>query len=248
REEDAPFFFGRQDYTEQLAAAVKQHQLVAALGASGSGKSSVVCAGLVPRLRSDSETVWEVVTLVPTARPLNSLVNALSLLLWPDIEAEEKRRTNANEPTASLEKGTLWLRDLVDIALNKQLGTQRLLLVVDQWEELYTLCRDDKVIRSFTDQLLDASQAAPISVIFTCRADFFGHVSGYRPLVDRIQKEAQVTLGPLNEEELREVVEAPAAKVGLEFEPGLSKRILANMGLEPGRLPLLSFLLEQLWR
>ena len=156
REEDAPFFFGRQDYTDQLAAAVKRHPFVAVLGASGSGKSSVVRAGLVPRLRSDPETVWEVVTLVPTARPLNSLVNAFSPLVWPDLEDEVDRREKANEKTASLEKGTLSLRDLAEIALNKQPGTQRLLLVVDQWEELYTLCRDDKVIRSFTDQLLDA--------------------------------------------------------------------------------------------
>ncbi len=248
REEDAPFFFGRQDDTDQLVAAVTRHAFVAVLGASGSGKSSVARAGLVPRLRSDRETVWEVVTMVPTARPLNSLVNALSPLVWPDLEDEVDRREKANEKTASLEKGTLSLRDLAEIALNKQPGTQRLLLVVDQWEELYTLCRDDKVIRSFTDQLLDASQTAPLTVLFTCRADFYGHVLGYRPLVDRIREGAQVSLGPMDQRELREVIEAPAAKMRLEFEPGLPARILGDMGQEPGRLPLLSFLLEQLWK
>ncbi len=248
REEDAPFFFGRQDDTDQLVAAVTRHAFVAVLGASGSGKSSVARAGLVPRLRSDRETVWEVVTMVPTARPLNSLVNALSPLVWPDLEDEVDRREKANEKTASLEKGTLSLRDLAEIALNKQPGTQRLLLVVDQWEELYTLCRDDKVIRSFTDQLLDASGTAPLTVLFTCRADFYGHVLGYRPLVDRIREGAQVSLGPMDQRELREVIEAPAAKMRLEFEPGLPARILGDMGQEPGRLPLLSFLLEQLWK
>src|SRR5262249_22534636 len=69
----------------------------------------------------------------------NSLVNAFSPLLWPEIQDEVDRREKANEKTASLEKGTLSLRDLVEIALNRQPGTQRLLLVVDQWEELYTL-------------------------------------------------------------------------------------------------------------
>jgi hypothetical protein len=186
--------------------------------------------------------------MVPTGRPLNSLANALAPLLWPDLEDEVDRREKANEKATSLTKGTLSLRDLVEIVLDKQPGTQRLLLVVDQWEELYTLCQDDRVIRSFADQLLDASQAAPTSVIFTCRADFYGHALGYRPLVDRIQDRAHISLGPMNEEELRQVIEAPAAKVGLEFEPGLPERMLGDVGREPGRLPLLSFLLEQLWR
>jgi hypothetical protein len=248
REEDAPFFFGRQGDTSRLVEAVGRHPLVAVLGASGSGKSSVVRAGLVPRLRADRGTVWEVVTLVPTDRPLNSLVNAFSPLLWPDLDDEVERRVRANKFTTDLKEENLSLRDLADIALGKQPGTQRLLLVVDQWEELYTLCRDETAVRSFTDQLLDVSQAAPVTVVFTCRADFFGHVLGYRPLVDRIQNEAQISLGPLNEKELREVVNSPATKAGLEFEPGLAKRILAEVGSEPGRLPLLSFLLEQLWK
>jgi len=248
REEDAPFFFGRQDDTNRLVEAVGHHPFVGVLGASGSGKSSVVLAGLVPRLRSDPTRVWEVVTMVPTARPFNSLVSAFVPLLWPRIEDEVDRREKANEKAGSFEKGTLSLRDLTEIALGEQPGTQRLLLVVDQWEELYTLCRDDKVIRSFTDELLNASRTAQLKVIFTCRADFYGQVLGYRPLVDRIQQKAQVSLGPMDERELREVVQAPAAKVELEFEAGLETRILADVGQEPGRLPLLSFLLEQLWK
>jgi WD40 repeat protein len=248
REEDALLFFGRQDDTDRLVAAVTRHPFVAVVGASGSGKSSVVRAGLVPRLRADRDKVWDVVTMVPTARPLNSLVIALSSLVWPDLDDEVDRREKANEKTASLEKGTLSLRDLVEIALNKQPGTQRLLLVVDQWEELYTLCRDEKLIRSFTDQLLDASQTELSSVVFTCRGDFYGHVLGYRPLVERIREGAQVSLAPMNERELRQVIEAPAASMRLEFEPGLPERILGDVGEEPGRLPLLSFLLEQLWK
>jgi hypothetical protein len=345
REEDAPFFFGRQGYTDQLAFAVERHPFVALLGASGSGKSSVVHAGLVPRLRAGRETVWDIVTMVPTDRPLNSLVKSLSPLLWPGLDDEVERRRRANKEADSLAKGALSLRDLVEIVLGNKPRMQRLLLVVDQWEELYTLCRDDdvidydlrlisslsdvsgiptegnslvvvaavgemlhfrifdgdgkkvadtdekgltgrtrqienlmrqlqglwppheltrgekdqvnsavtsivgtQVIRSFTDQLLDASRTASLSVILTCRADFYGHVLGYRPLVDRISKDAQVSLGPMNGAELREVIGAPAAKVGLQFEPGLSERILGDMGQEPGRLPLLSFLLEQLWK
>ena len=88
-----------------------------------------------------------------------------------------------------------------------------------------------------------------MTVVFTCRADFYGHVLGYRPLVDRIQRGCPgLRSARWTSEELRQVIEAPAAKVGLEFEPGLPQRILGDMGQEPGRLPLLSFLLEQLWK
>jgi hypothetical protein len=248
REEDAPFFFGRQNSTEQLIAAVTRHSLVAVMGASGSGKSSVVSAGLVPRLRSDRETAWEVVTMVPTDRPLHSLLNTLSPLLWPEIDDEVSRREMSNVRTDSLKSGTLSLRDVTEIALKKQPGTQRMLLIVDQWEELYTLCRDDTVIQTFTDLLLDATRSAPLKVVFTCRADFYGRVLGYRPLVDGIADGATASLGPLAAHELEQVIEGPAAKMGLRFEPGLQARILHDVGQAPGRLPLLSFLLEQLWK
>ena len=243
REEDAPLFFGRHDDTDRLAEAVAHHPFVAVVGASGSGKSSVVRAGLLPKLRADRDKGWDVVTLVPTARPLNSLLNALAPLVWPDLDDEVERREKANEKTASLEKGTLSLRDLVEIALNRQPGTQRLLLFVDQWEELYTLCRDDKVIHAFTDQLLDASQIESLNVVFTCRADFYANVLGYRPVVNRIREGAQVSLGPMDRRELAQVVGSPAKAMRLEFEPGLSARILGDVGDGQGRLPLLSFLL-----
>ena len=247
REEDSAFFFGRDDDTNQLVKAVGLHRIVPVVGPSGTGKSSVVQAGLVPRLRADADTAWEFATMVPTDRPLHSLVYALAPLVWPDVEDDVDRREKANEKAASFEKGTLSLRDLVEIALAKQPGTKRLLLVVDQWEELYTLCRDDATIRRFIGQLFDATRSTPLTVVFTCRADFYGRVLEYRPLVERIDEGAQVSLGPMNETELRQVIDAPAAKVGLEFEPGLVDRILGDMGQGPGRLPLLSFLLEQLW-
>ena len=235
--------------TDRLVEAVTRHPFVAVLGASGSGKSSVVRAGLVPRLRADRETVWEVVTMVPTARPLNSLVNALSPLLWPDLDDEVDRREKANEKTASLEKGTLSLRDLVEIALNKQPGTQRLLLVVDQWEELYTLCRDDKVIHSFTDQLLDASQTAPVTVVFTCRADFYGHVLGLSPPGRPHPRETPRSRSARwTRRNSARSSRPPRPRWGSSSSRACRERILGDVGQEPGRLPLLSFLLEQLWK
>ena len=142
--EDEPFFFGRAAFTETLAATLAGQPFVAVVGASGSGKSSVVRAGLIPRLRrGDSGFVWEVVTLVPTDRPLASLAAALLPLLEPDL-TEVDRLAEVNKLAAHLADGSVALRDITARVLQKQRGTDRLLLFVDQWEELYTLCRTSR--------------------------------------------------------------------------------------------------------
>ena len=246
REEDAPFFFGRETYITQLFETLNQHSFVAVLGSSGSGKSSVVRAGLVPHLRQNgNRTVWEIITLVPGDRPLRALAEALIPLLTSGI-SEIDSLTEVNKLAKCFLEGSVNLRDVVERALEKQPGTDHLLIIVDQWEELYTLCQNNKMIVSFIDQLLDASDKANCSVISTCRGDFSGLMLDYRPLVDRIQ-ESQVLISSMNKEELQQAIEKPAEKVGLVIESGLVQRILNDLDNEPGNLPLLSFLLEQLW-
>jgi formylglycine-generating enzyme required for sulfatase activity len=251
REEDASFFFGRAEAITQLVGAVERHNLVAVVGASGSGKSSVVRAGLVPELRKSRECVWEVVTIVPTDRPMQALAAGLLPLLEPDMRETDrlKETTNLAEalfPQAPDQK-PVQLRDVVDRMLLKQPGTERLLLVVDQWEELFTLCKDDRARRCFIDNVLEATTTAKLSVVLTLRGDFFGRaITAYRALSDRVQG-AQVNLGPMKKEELRLAIEEPAGKVELTFEPGLVELILEQAGDEPGHLPLLEFVLRQLW-
>jgi hypothetical protein len=94
--------------------------------------------------------------------------------------------------------------------------------------------------------LLEASAYVPVSVVLTLRGDFVGHALAYRPLSDRLQG-GQINLGPMNRDELTLAITKPAEMVGLEFEPGLVKRILDDAGDEPGNLPLLEFVLKQLW-
>jgi hypothetical protein len=246
REEDAPFFFGREAFTTRLAEAAEQHTLVAVVGASGSGKSSVVRAGLVPHLRcGDSGHVWDIATLVPGERPLHALAAALLPLLEPEM-TETDRLVEVGKLASYLAEGHVALRDVVARTLDKQPGTDRLLLVVDQWEELYTLSREEQTRRRFLDEVLEATAAGSLSVVLTLRGDFFGHALGYRPLTDRLQN-AVVNLGPMTREELERAVEAPVHKVGLTFEPRLVERILDNVGEEPGNLPLLEFALTELW-
>lgn len=246
REEDAPFFFGREEAVTQLVRELRQHSLVAVVGASGSGKSSVVRAGLVPALRTSCERVWEVVTVVPTDRPLYSLAAVFMPLLEPDM-SETDRLIETTKSVEALLQGTIKLRDIVDRALAKQPGTDRLLLIVDQWEELFTLCKEDVARRCFIDNVLDARDTTRLSVVLTLRGDFFGRaITAYRPLSDRVQG-AQVNLGPMKREELRLAMQEPALLVGLTFESGLVDLIVEQGGDEPGHLPLLEFVLRRLW-
>jgi WD40 repeat protein len=247
REEDEPFFFGRSAFTETLVSTLAHESFVAVIGASGSGKSSVVRAGLIPRLRrGEGGLVWDVITLVPTNRPFASLAAAVVPSLEPDL-SEVDRLAEVNKLATHLAEGSIRLRDVAARLLQKQPGTDRLLLFVDQWEEIYTLCPDEPSRRAFVEHLLDAAATAPIKVVLTMRGDFFGRALADRALSDQLQ-DAVVTIGPMTRDELAETIVKPAEAVGLSFEMGLAETILDDVGHEPGATPLLEFLLEALWK
>jgi hypothetical protein len=161
REEDALFFLGRAAAIGQLVEAVGRQHLVAVVGASGSGKSSMVRAGLVPAQRRQREPAWEITTRVPGDRPLYNFAAALLSLLQPDMD-EVARLTKVQELADALIAGRLQLRDVVEQVLVCQPGTQRLLLVIDQWEELFTLTEDAAQRWRLIDGVLEATQKAPL--------------------------------------------------------------------------------------
>ena len=121
-----------------------------------------------------------------------------------------------------------------------------MLLVIDQWEELHTLCDDERARTLFVDQVLDATRASPLTVVLTLRADFYGLVLEHRQLSDRLQG-SLLNLGPMTEDELHEATTRPAARASLQFETGLADRIVRDLGRGPGTLPLLEFVLSALW-
>ena len=247
REEDAPFFFGRDAFIERLTSALTQHQLVAVVGASGSGKSSVVRSGLVPRLRQHGGThTWDVVTILPGENPLQSLAAGFVPLLEPNM-TEVDRLREVGKLSESFASAEISLGDVVSRTLEKQPGTDRLLLIVDQWEELYTLTHDESARKRFLDELLRASASSAMSAVLTLRGEFFDHALAYRPLSDRLQG-AVVNISRMTREELRQAIELPAQKVGLRFETGLVNRILDKVEGQPGNLPLLEFVLTELWK
>jgi signal transduction histidine kinase len=247
REEDAGFFFGRDSFVGSLVKAIGQHQLVAVIGPSGSGKSSVVSAGLLPRLRriDPNSCIWEIVEFRPGDRPLQSLSASLLPLLEQEI-SEVDRLMEMGKLAKALAEQAIRLRDVVESILAKQEGTDRLLLFVDQLEELYTLCSDETTRRRFLAELMDAAVHGRVTVVFALRGDFYGHALKFRSFADMLQGSV-LNLGPMLRDELRMAVAEPAHRIGADFEKDLVERILDDVGEESGNLPLLEFALTELW-
>ena len=250
REEDASLFFGRDrlvDEPEQgLLHKVLTCPLVAVVGASGSGKSSVVRAGLLPRLRREppSRGTWDAVVFRPGKYPFLNLAIALEAVRNPEA-SDAARETDA----AALGKG--WSSGDVPLELSlgrarEALRVDRLLVVVDQFEELITLTpKDDRL--PFLSRLLAATGAeSKITVLLTLRADYYSAIYLDPRLSDGVQR-GLVNVGAMTRDERRSAIEGPARRVGLEFEPGLVDRLLDDVGDEPGNLPLLEFALTELW-
>ncbi|MCB0154981.1 MAG: AAA family ATPase, partial [Anaerolineae bacterium] len=263
REEDAPLFFGRKTATAVLLTRALQHPLLAVFGASGSGKSSLVFAGLIPQLRAKGD--WLVAACRPQASPFSTLAAALVPHLEPDL-SETRRLIEAKALATALRQGDLTLTEVTTRLLEKSPTADHLLLIVDQFEELFTLCPDPTLRHRFLDVLLEATgngqsttnkpdtsapllphSPAPLHLCLTLRADYLAEALAYRPLADALQTVNNLMLGPMTPAELRQAIETPAKLRGVTFQPGLVERILADVGHEPGHLPLLEFALASLW-
>ncbi len=253
-EGDSAMFFGRDSEAGALLETVTRHRVAALIGRSGSGKSSMVRAGLLPLLRRRADTVWDSLIIRPGEEPLLALADALSPLR-PDEDPLDRRRRLVTQAAALRQDAP----DILAGTLRDRLGTarlrvDRLLIVVDQAEELFSQpwrLTDAEAIRQFhadAEQfmhlLLEAAAQGPASLVLTIRSDFFDPLmhSPFAPLL----KEAQVPLGRIAD--LRPCVERPAAVVGLRFAPGLVDRIVDEVGPEESNLPLLQHALERTWQ
>lgn len=247
REEDAPLFFGREEFAQQLLAKTQQHSLIAVVGPSGSGKSSVVQAGLMPLLRRERspQPTWDAVVFTPGTRPFYSLATTLVAIWGAELSVTQILR-EAEELSEDLAIGKTRLENALSQAIAASEGVDRLLVVVDQFEELFTQT-EEKDRKPFIAALLSAASVVPVTIALTLRADFYGQTIGLdRDLSDRMQQ-GVVNLGPMTRDELRHAIENPAHSVELKFESGLVNRILDNIEFQPGNLPLLEFALTELW-
>ncbi len=257
-EADANLFFGREQLVEKLADSIRSQRFLAVVvGASGSGKSSLVRAGLIPAIRRDVPPErlyeWRVFVMTPTAHPLE----ALAVALTRDAESVTATATLLDDLARDPRSLQLWLRRMSenDTTHPSSLIAHHL-LVVDQFEELFTLCRDEFEREQFIDNLLDAvgvqsdssaGRTQLLTLVITLRADFYSHLAQYPELRDAVAKQ-QEYIGPMSVEELRRAMEEPAKRGNWEFEPGLVDLILRDVGGEPGALPLLSHALLETWK
>jgi formylglycine-generating enzyme required for sulfatase activity len=241
-EEHAEFFFGREREVQRLLEKLKSTRFLAVLGASGSGKSSTVRAGLLPALRSgallDSQT-WNIRVFTPGAHPLTVLTSHL-FRLYPQ-ESMQKTLDQMIE-----DQRTLHLS--VSLALIDHPGNERTVWVIDQFEEVFTLCEDEKERAQFFANLIYASSIPDGRniVLLTLRADFFQKCAAYPSLSTQIAGQ-QFIVSPMDTEGLRRAIEEPARHVGLRFDEGLIDSILDDVIDQPGSLPLLEHALLELW-
>jgi WD40 repeat protein len=238
----APFFFGREALTEWLLNALRgETRFLAIVGPSGSGKSSLARAGLVAALHRGQvigSAQWPVVICRPGPDPLESLAVGLEPHASDDVLAlvdklqEDRRR----------------LHITTRVALQNESPRARLVMLVDQFEEVFTLCHDERVRSALIDNLLYAAQVAQgqTLVLLTLRADFYGRCAAY-PALSAALSDHQVLVGPLSDDELWQAIERPAQLVGIEFEPGLVDVLLHDVRDQPGGLPLLQHALLELW-
>jgi len=233
------YFFGRDFLVQNLLELLSHQRLLAVIGPSGSGKSSLALAGLLPALKqgklTDSQTWRYFDALIPGADPLVSLA---------------RRVKPANEPAIAWQAQHVALFEQDPAHLRRLLEAQTsapAVLVVDQFEELFTLANDQEAVRAFCANLLRLAEGGPHTVILTLRSEFEPHVARLGDFYAAFQLgRFQVT--PLSASQLREAIEEPAKLVGLKFEAGLVEALVNEILGEPAGLPLLQFTLLELWR
>jgi WD40 repeat protein len=247
REEDEAFFCGREKEAEELLKLVLHRNLVTLVGSSGSGKSSLAQAGLLPllRRRRPPNDVWDAVWLSPGNNPLRALADALVPLLYPDLLDRISIQDKGGDLARVLAKGP----EEVEVTLRnclKNWRTDRLLVIVDPLEELFTQAREGQG-QDFLKALLQAQERLPLTLLFTLRADFYDLATGFDQGFGKRILTGQMNLGPMKGENLRRAIAEPARRARQELPPDLVERILEDAGEEPGILPLVEFTLQALW-
>lgn len=244
-ESDATDFFGREALVQQILERMMYDRFLAVVGPSGSGKSSVIRAGVIPSLRKGMLPLsdqWFIVEMLPGQHPIENLMAALmSVSITP----------HDDQLTQQLRDDPLGLLKILDQVLPDLPNTDEdppLLLFIDQFEEIFTLVENEEERTHFLE-LLRAAIMDPNSrlrVICSLRADFYDKPLLYEGFGALMQERTQVVL-PLSNDEIRQTIIKPAEQVGLQVDPDLVAAVIADLRNEPGALPLLQYTLTELF-
>jgi WD40 repeat protein len=241
-----PFFFGREELTKWLLYELRPHtndRFLAIIGSSGSGKSSLIRAGLIAALKKGgvpgSES-WQIAILRPDSNPLKSLSDALADSIDTAKKLSDVSYVFENPNT---------LHDIICMSLHHNSPEDKFVIFIDQFEEIFTLCKDDKNRQAMINNLIYAATVfeGQTVIILAMRADFYGKCASYQELA-AIMTQRQFLVGGLKEKELRRAITYPAYRIAHEFEPGLVDLLMQNFKSQAGSLPLLQYTLLELWR
>jgi energy-coupling factor transporter ATP-binding protein EcfA2 len=254
--DDREYFFGREDQVYALYRMLDHSRFIAVIGSSGSGKSSLVRAGLLPLIQEESEgdggRVWRSITFTPADAPIDRLAGAL-LTLAPQEESDDERAIRRERIEFALRRSSFGLGEALDEIPN--LAGTSLLIVVDQFEELFRFAGDrvgDSVWRdeaaNFVQLLLEICRARSRSVfvLITMRSDFIGDCARFHGLPESVSA-SQFLVPSLIRDQREDVIRKPIEKAGASIEPALVERLLNDVGHELDDLPVLQHCLSRLW-
>jgi WD40 repeat protein len=232
---DTELFFGRDQLIESLLAKVSTSNILLVVGASGSGKSSVVRAGLLSRLKAPPGSRYRSFTLVPDANPFESLRNALQAGGFSQAQTRELLDAQPDTPIRLIHalqgEGEKWF------------------IFVDQFEEIFTIS-DAQLCSNFISALVRIAQdSASLKLVLAMRGDFFDRFGPF-PEFSKLIEENIAVVNDMHADELRLAIEQPAARHGVIFEQeqGLVEEIIKDVQDQAGSLPLLQYTLDLLWK
>ena len=231
----AKFFFGRTQLIEDLQSKLKLSNFVLLFGASGSGKSSVVQAGLTPELEKAGWKVLE--PIVPWFEPVSKLKDEVIQQLFPDQAKRKIQDIYSQIESVGLVSITQYLP-----------SEQKILIIIDQFEEVFTVCSQKAEQEKFIELLTQVNQASNsrLKIVATVRADFVENCLKYQSLTKLIQHQS-IWIPPLEGEDLKQVITEPSERQNYSFEEGLPELIIQQIGQEKNFLPLLQFTLTAIW-
>lgn len=242
-ESDANYFFGREKIVADLVKRVKKSRFIVIAGPSGSGKSSVARAGLLYTLgqgKIDGSQSWLLATMTPQGDPMTQLKLALQRATQNVAVGEQLALVTGEHPRA--------LAQIIEEFYLTDDKRQRCLLLVDQFEELFTQTKDPAAQAAFIKLLTDSGKSADsrLIIVLSMRSDFVSHCVRYPELRD-LMNEQLLLVGAMEPNELVAAISLPAMEVGTEIEVELVTQIMNDMKGEPGALPLMGFALRDLF-